>query len=141
MSEVSYSLVVLDGRKRIIEMMQQLLPFLVRRRFAESLCVIRERPPAHKQQVAVRSFDATLQLVRQISRRCRDDALRAAERGFELLRLLRLHVEDRLLEDHRGSRRCRNAQHSSVMTRNGYAKTGSGVDNALSGWPEKTMTA
>src|SRR5450755_121069 len=55
--------VVLDSRKRVIEMMKQTLPLLIFRRAAKADGVRFERCPVDQQRVLIRRFQTTLQLM------------------------------------------------------------------------------
>jgi len=54
---------VQDGRKRVIEMMQQFLPLLVLRRFAKPLFVSRDAIPTHEKEIVAFAFEAPLEFV------------------------------------------------------------------------------
>jgi hypothetical protein len=71
---------VLDGGKRIIEVMQPPFPILILRRTTKSDRVRFERFPIHKQDVTIGYFDASLQLMRDVAwhRADDDDACRNA---------------------------------------------------------------
>src|SRR5689334_3037326 len=59
-------LVMLDGGKRVVKVMQQFPPLLISRRLPEAHRVILERPPMDQQQVAAAVLDATPKLVRLV---------------------------------------------------------------------------
>src|SRR5262245_54278842 len=92
--------VVLDLGKRVVEVMQERAPALVRRRLAKALGVALERVPPHEQEVAIRFLDTASQLVALIPGRRGDDPLRLAEGGFEFGALTRADVQDGDFEDH-----------------------------------------
>ena|SRR6185503_16021012 len=97
-------LIVLDGGKGIVEVMQQPFPLLVRPGLAESFGMVLERAPAHQEQIPVRFLEAAAQLVRKVAWRRRDDALRLPECRLELAGLTGLHIQYCRFQDHRGLR-------------------------------------
>ena len=94
-------LVVLDRRERVVEVVQQRPPPLVRVRLPEALGVVLEPVPAHEEHVAIRLLDASLELQTIETGHRRDDRLRLGERDLEVGRLVGPYVEDRQLEDDR----------------------------------------
>src|SRR5680860_1796390 len=55
-----HSLEVFDGRERVVEVVQETLPFLVAGRLAEAHSVVLQRLPLDQQEVPRRVFDAAL---------------------------------------------------------------------------------
>jgi len=87
--------VVLDGRKRIVEMVQQRTPLRVRQRTTEPLRVILDRVPPDAKHVPARLLKAPFKIKPPESSHRGDDRLRAIEGCLELGLLARLHIEDR----------------------------------------------
>src|SRR5262245_24711560 len=90
--------VVLDRGERVVEVMEEGLPLLVRRRAAEAPRVILERGPPDEQQITVRHLEAATQLVALVAGRARDQRLGARERRLEASALARAHAQHRHLE-------------------------------------------
>lgn len=104
-----HELKVLDRRKRIVEVMQQALPFLVGRRLAKSHGVILKRFPPHQKHVAGRYFNTALQLMRSIAGHRRNDRRRLAERVLKCITHAGLNIQEcdfqnHVLSSHRNSR-------------------------------------
>lgn len=91
---------VLDGGKRVVEVMQEPPPLLVLRRRPETLGVVFDGRPLHEQQVAVRPLRAPVKLQRLKPWHRSDDRLRLGEGGFEVRFPARLHFEESMLCDH-----------------------------------------
>jgi hypothetical protein len=70
---------VFDGRKRVIEVMKKRPPALKFRRLAKADRVIFESIPLDEKQVLIGIFEASLQLMRNISVHRRDYGLRLGE--------------------------------------------------------------
>ena len=75
--------VVLDGRERLIEAVQQFLPARIAVRAAEAFCVILNAAPAHQQQIATGPLQARPDLDALETRCCADQRLRFAHRRLE----------------------------------------------------------
>ena len=87
-----HSFIVIDGRKWIVEMMQQLLPLLVLRRLSESFLVGGNTVPAHEKEIVAFALEAPLELVRLIPRHRGNDRLCFAKCGFECRRMPGSHL-------------------------------------------------
>ena len=74
---------MLHFREWIVVMVQQGAPLVIARRLPESLCVMLQCFPVNQQQVAVAFFQATLQLMRMISGRGRQNSLHRCKICFE----------------------------------------------------------
>src|SRR5262245_11339090 len=80
---VVHSPVVLDGRERVVEVVQQLLPLQVLRRPPELLRVILQPPPADQQNIPRRFFEATVKFEPEIAGDGGDERPRLGERRLE----------------------------------------------------------
>ena len=76
---------VLHGGKRVVEVVEQPLPFPISGGTAETLGVVFERLPAHEEDVALRGLDAALQLVGEVARRGGYDGGGLGEGPLELV--------------------------------------------------------
>ena len=91
---------MLDGRERLVEVVQQSPPLRVRLRTTEPHGVILKPIPPDEEQVTVRSFQASLKVQRLEPCACGDDGLSFSERHLELGFLARPDVEYREFCDH-----------------------------------------
>src|SRR5262245_52602381 len=87
--------------------MEQGLPFLVRRRTAETDRVGFERIPFDEQEIPIRVLCAVFGPVRAITGRCPDDRLSFFKRGFKGLLLTWSHLEHRVFQHPLSDRRSR----------------------------------
>lgn len=92
--------VVLYRRKRIVVVMQKLLPLGILRRLPESFGVRFQSLPTREQNVAALLFDAALQLVGDVAGNTADVDRRFGKVALEGSFLAWLHVEDGEFEDH-----------------------------------------
>src|SRR5689334_22367266 len=102
--------IVLDRRKRIVEVVQKPLPILILRRLTEANGMVFERLPIDEQDVAVRHLDTALQLVRYEAGHRSDDRRRLFERRFERSLAPGANVQHCDLENHLTSPVCRSAE-------------------------------
>jgi len=98
--------VVIDARERIVEMMQQLPPSLILRRFSEPFLVCGDAVPAHEEKILALSFETTLEFVRAVAGHRRNDGLRFAKCGFERCRLTRTDLQQGGFENHERAEGC-----------------------------------
>lgn len=92
--------VVFDAREWLVEVMQQLLPTLVRRRASEAYSVTLEIFPPNEKKVSTGGFQTALQLVSSIPGHGRYDGLRLCERRFEIVGSIGNDIEDSYFEHH-----------------------------------------
>src|SRR6476660_8777795 len=91
---------MMDGRRRIVEVVQQSLPFRKVRMMTESLRMVFDCPPPDEQQVLVLHLDTALQLVREVPLHRPNDPLRLREGGFEIGALTRSDMKSDCFENH-----------------------------------------
>jgi hypothetical protein len=60
---LDHRFVVIDVRKGVVEVMQELSPLLVLRGFPEAFLVCGDAVPAHQQKILALAFETTLKLV------------------------------------------------------------------------------
>src|SRR5688572_22092447 len=87
--------VVLDDWKRIVEMMEELLPALILGRLAKPDGVVLERRPANDQGVLIGPLETFLKLERQKARHRGNDASGLSERPLEVRFPAGNHLQDR----------------------------------------------
>jgi hypothetical protein len=85
---------VVDRGKRVVVVMQQRPPALIRLGAPEAFGVALEIVPPHQQQVTVFGFEATPQLVLLVARAGGDDGLRLAKARPEGVALAGTDLED-----------------------------------------------
>ena len=90
-----------NGGKRLVEMMQQALPFLILGSTAEANGVRFQRFPAYEENVAIRNLDAALQLMRDVAGPRGNDGLGVLERRLIRCFASHAHIQHRDLENHR----------------------------------------
>lgn len=73
-----------DRREWIVEVMQQLAPFLIAGGLAKPDLMVFDGRPANQEHVVVSLLDTLLKLVAEIARHGRDDGLGGEERGLKL---------------------------------------------------------
>src|SRR5690606_7056543 len=93
-------LVMLDGRERVVEVMQQPLPHLILWRPSEADGVVLDGLPVDQQQEAAAGLDAAMQRMRDVAWHGSDDRLCAGESRFELRLAPRLDVENGYFQYH-----------------------------------------
>lgn len=91
---------VFDGGKGVVEVMEQRLPALIFRGLPKADGVIFEAVPLDEKQVLVLVFEATLQLVRNVSGAGSEDGLGLGKCLFEGGALAGPNVEDGEFENH-----------------------------------------
>lgn len=92
-----------DGGKRIIEVMQQSAPFPVFGRVAKTNFMMFDRFPTNQKHVLIGVLDALLQLMAEIARHRRDNALSFTKCGLERRALARTDLQLRDFKDHGGA--------------------------------------
>src|SRR4051812_42274396 len=95
---------MLDDGKRLIEMMEQAAPMLIRLRLPEANGVIFERAPFHQQEITIGRFETAAQLQPSKTGRRRDKWARLTHGRFKSRFLPRPHIEDRRFAYHARAR-------------------------------------
>ena len=93
-------LVVVDRGERVVEVVEQLSPLLVRRRAAEAFGVVFEAVPLDQQQVVARSLDTARERQANEAAHRLDRRPSFGERILKGRFLTRHHRKHRVLEDH-----------------------------------------
>jgi hypothetical protein len=91
---------VLDHRERLVVLMQEAAPLVIRRRRAESIDVVAERLPLDQKQETMGLFHAPQQLQAAKPRGASDKRLRHGKGSFEVCDFTGPDVEDGVFEDH-----------------------------------------
>jgi hypothetical protein len=91
---------VLDGWKWIVEMVQQIAPLPVPVRLTKPHRMILKAAPPNQEQIAIRRFDASVQVDAQKARCRHNQRTSVAHRGLEIRFLPRPHSQNRAFQNH-----------------------------------------
>ena len=97
---VEQDLEMLDNRRRVVKVVQKPLPFLKPRGLTEANRMVFDTAPLDQQQVSVRCFETSLQLMRDVSFHRRKDGLRVGERALKSRALSGTHTQDYDFQNH-----------------------------------------
>ena len=91
---------MLDNRRRVVKAVQQPLPFLKPRGLTEANRMVFDTAPLDQQQVSVRRFETSLQLMRDVSFHRRKDCLRFRECALKSRTLSGTHSQNCDFQNH-----------------------------------------